>query len=89
MTEATETYEEQIVELDERDSNGIRVTLVWNRTTDTLSVLVRDERSAQSFALEIENGDDAHDIYNHPFASAAFRGLDDQPVSEMKCATCS
>lgn len=73
MTTATLTYEEHYVELDERESNGIRVTLVWDRATDTLSVLVWDERTQQSFTLEVRENDDAYDVFNHPFAYAAFR----------------
>jgi hypothetical protein len=95
MTTALETHEEQIVELDERESNGIRVTLVWNRVTDTLAVLVWDERTAQSFALEVEKGEDAYDVFNHPFAYAAFRRLDndepetiDEDRSLVSCSGC-
>jgi hypothetical protein len=80
MATATHTYEEQYVELDERESNGIRVTLVWDRATDTLSVLVWDERTEQSFTLEVRKNDDAYDVFNHPFAYAAFRG-EDAPVA--------
>jgi hypothetical protein len=87
MTTATHTSKDQIVELDERESNGIRVTLVWDRATDMLSVLVWDERTAESFALEIAEGDDAYDIFNHPFAYVAFREVDcDAALTEP--ATC-
>ena len=88
MATAIDTYEEQIVELDERESNGVRVTLVWNRSTDTLSVLVWDERTLESFALEIETGEDAYDIFHHPFAHVAFRGLDHDGIPAGDCVTC-
>jgi hypothetical protein len=95
MTTAVDTHEEQIVELDERESNGIRVTLVWNRFEDTLSVLVWDERTSQSLVLEVEKGKDAYDVFNHPFAYAAFRGLADKTPeaidddrSLVSCAGC-
>ena len=80
MTTAPDTYA-QLIELDERESNGIRVTLVWNRATDMLSVLVWDERAEHSFTLEVDPGDDAYDVFNHPFAHAAFRGLDHEVAS--------
>ena len=86
MTTAVDTHEVQIVDLDERESNGIRVTLVWNRATDTLSALVWDERTSQSFTLEIEKGEDAYDVFNHPFAYAAFRGLDNDVPSAVEYA---
>jgi len=86
MTTAPDTYE-QLIELDERESNGIRVTLVWNRASDTLSVLVWDEQTAQSFTLEVSEDDSAYDVFNHPFAYAAFRGLDDEATSVREYAT--
>ena len=87
MTTLADTELDRIVELDERESNGIRVTLVWNRETDTLSVLVRDERTSQSLALDIADDDDAYDVFDHPFAYAAFRSLDSAP--DGACAACA
>ena len=75
MTVMIETSLDRIVELDERESNSIRVTLVWNRETDTLAVLVWDERTEQSLTIEIEPEDAAYDVFNHPFAYAAFRDV--------------
>lgn len=88
MTTLTD-IREQIVELDERESNGIRVTLAWNREADVLLVLVWDERTEESFALEVEQGEDAYDVFNHPFAYAAFRGIDRNLSSVTECVTCS
>ncbi len=82
MTTITDIHVDRFVELDERESNGIRVTLVFDRETQTASVLVWDERTAQSLAIEIEEGDDVYDIFDHPFAYAAFRTVDEQlPVA--------
>ena len=70
---ATDIQLGTVVELDERESNGIRVTLAWDRSKDTASVLVWDERAEQSFAIELQEGDDVYDVFNHPFAYAARR----------------
>lgn len=78
MTTMTDIHLERFVELDERESNGIRVTLVFDRETQTASVLVWDERTAQSIEIEIEEGDDVYDIFHHPFAYAAFRAVDER-----------
>jgi hypothetical protein len=78
MTTMTDIHVERFVELDERESNGIRVTLVFDRETQTASVLVWDERTAQSLEIEIQETDDVYDIFNHPFAYAAFRSVDEQ-----------
>ena len=75
MTTTTDILDAQILELDERENDGIRVTLVWNRQTGALKVLVSDERTLESFALDVSEGDDARDVFDHPFAYAAFRGL--------------
>jgi hypothetical protein len=83
MTTMADTLVERFVELDERESNGIRVTLVFDRETKTASVLVWDERTAQSLAIEIEAGDDVYDVFHHPFAYAAFRSID-EPVVEQR-----
>ncbi len=61
-------------ELDHRNSNGIDVTLSWSPATDTLYVTVLDE-AGDPFELVVEPHE-ALDVFHHPFAHAAFRGLD-------------
>lgn len=77
MTTIADIDLERFVELDERESNGIRVTLVFDRATQTASVLVWDERTAESLAIEIREHDDVYDVFHHPFAYAAFRSADE------------
>jgi hypothetical protein len=71
--------ETQYEELSSRESNGIRVSLVWNRADDTVKVSVYDARSDSSFDLDVGN-DPPLEVYNHPFAYAAFRGVDCAPA---------
>jgi hypothetical protein len=61
-------------ELAHRRVNGIDVTLWWSPGDDTLAVTVLDE-DGDSFELVVEP-DEAMDVYEHPYAYAAFRGLD-------------
>jgi hypothetical protein len=61
-------------ELDHRHSNGIDVTLAWSVTTDLLFVTVHDD-AGDSFELVVE-AHEALDAFHHPYAYAAFRGLD-------------
>jgi hypothetical protein len=61
-------------ELDHRSSNGIDVTLSWSPVTDALYVTVLDE-AGDPFELVVE-AHEAMDAFHHPFAYAAFRGLD-------------
>jgi hypothetical protein len=60
-------------ELAYRSSNGIDVFLLWNPANDTLAVLVIDE-NAESFELDV-TASEALDVFDHPYAYAAFRGL--------------
>ena len=59
-------------ELAYRSSNGIDVFLLWSPADDSLAVLVIDE-NADSFELVV-TASEAMDAFDHPYASAAFRG---------------
>jgi hypothetical protein len=61
-------------ELDHRHANGIDVTLSWSPATNGLFVTVLDE-AGDDFELVVESHE-ALDAFRHPFAYAAYRGLD-------------
>jgi hypothetical protein len=63
-------------ELAHRSADGIDVTLLWTSATDTLSVVVRDCRTNDAFELALDSTDDALDVFHHPYAYAAWRGID-------------
>jgi hypothetical protein len=54
-------------ELDTRRSGSIEVALVWNRRTNGLTIVVRDDAdgSEQRVAVDAEH---ALDCFHHPFA---------------------
>jgi hypothetical protein len=54
-------------ELDSRRSGSFEVALVWNRRTNGLTVVVRDDvdGSEQRVTVDAEH---ALDIFHHPFA---------------------
>lgn len=60
-------------ELAHRSSNGIEVVLLWHPADDALAVVVNDD-NADSFELVVDPAE-ALDVFHHPFAYAAFRGL--------------
>jgi hypothetical protein len=62
-------------ELAHRESGGIRVSLLWSRADDTLSVRVRDDLNEADFELSVGNASPL-DVFHHPFAYAAYRGID-------------
>ena len=54
-------------ELDHRNSDGIDVRLLWNSRTNRVSIAVEDERSGETFVLDVA-GADARDAFKHPYA---------------------
>jgi hypothetical protein len=60
-------------ELGHRSSNGIDVYLLWSPATDSLAVLVDDVRGS-SFELVVDAAE-ALEVFEHPYAYAAYRGL--------------
>ena len=63
-------------ELISRESNGITVTLLWSRATNLVTVAVADAASDDYFELVLDEHEPALDVFNHPFAHAAARGLE-------------
>ena len=69
-------------ELAYRANHGVEVVLVWHQNTDGLTVAVSDARCGAYFELAAAP-DQALDVFNHPYAHAAFRGLPytDEPLA--------
>ena len=57
-------------ELAHRTTNGIDVTLLWTRSTNTVAVAVIDTHSGEELEFEVD-GRFALDTFNHPYAHAA------------------
>jgi hypothetical protein len=64
------------VVLASRKNAGIRVTLLWAGDTSTIAVLVRDNITNDQFELLVEPEANPIDVYEHPYAHAAWRGID-------------
>ncbi len=60
-------------ELDRRADAGLDVALLWSRGTGSLIVAVKDTSTGERFELKVA-GEDALEVFNHPFAHAARRG---------------
>jgi hypothetical protein len=65
----------QRAELAVRDQNGVAVTLFWLRGTNVTVVSVLDKRNGEGFELVLESADQPLDVFHHPYAYAAARGL--------------
>ncbi len=61
-------------ELAYRAADGVEVVLFWHQHTDELTVAVSDARIGAYFELDAAP-EQALDVFNHPYAHAAFRGL--------------
>jgi hypothetical protein len=64
-------------ELAHRANDGVAVTLLWSAPDNRLIVQVSDAKSGDFLELEA-NSDKALDVFYHPYAYAAFRGIDYQ-----------
>jgi hypothetical protein len=70
-------------ELAHRVNDGLEVILFWHERTDELIVTISDEPSGAYFELAAAP-EQALDVFNHPYAHAAFRGL---PYAEKSLAS--
>jgi hypothetical protein len=68
-----------VCELASRTSGGIEVTLLWNRRSDELRVCVTDSHAGTYFEVHAEH-DKALDVFHHPYAYAAARGITVEPA---------
>ena len=69
-------------ELTRRESNGIAVALLWRRADDRVKVTVSDETTETRFEIDVADASPM-DVFHHPYAYAAFRGIDAEPAAEL------
>jgi len=55
-------------ELDHRANDGIDVWLLWRSTDGRLLVAVADAERDEGFMLDVEDGQNALDVFHHPYA---------------------
>ena len=73
---STATTHTDTSELDYRTADGVEVALLWHAGGNFLSVVVSDARIGELFELVLDERDDAMDVFHHPYAYAAHRGLE-------------
>ncbi len=74
------------VVLASRRNAGIRVALLWAADTNTIAVLVRDDSTSEQFELLVEPQTNPIDVYEHPYAYAAWRGIDYRTTNARQAA---
>jgi hypothetical protein len=70
------TDHSNLAELSSRSANGLDVALLWRRTDNTAIVAVVDHDVGEAFQLDVRESDSALDMFHHPYAYAAHRGID-------------
>lgn len=73
------TFGPSRMELAARESNGVSVRLLWTRETDTATVTVADAANGDYFELVLDQDESPLDVFHHPYAHAAARGLEFRP----------
>jgi hypothetical protein len=66
---------EPMLELASRRSGPLQVALMWNRERNLLAVSVEDQATGDRFELVVDDSN-ALDVYYHPYAYAALRGVE-------------
>jgi hypothetical protein len=74
------------VVLAKRKNAGVQVTLLWAEDTNAVAVLVRDHGTDDQFELSVEPGANALDAFEHPYAYAAWRGVDYRIADRRRAA---
>jgi hypothetical protein len=59
-----------IRELDSREGDGLHVRLWWDQNDGSVWVSVLDTRSGDALRIEVRAGQQALDVFHHPFAYA-------------------
>ena len=63
-------------ELHSRLNDGIHVRLLWDGDDEQLVVSVTDIRTGGAFCLEVREGEKGMEVFHHPYAYAAWHGVD-------------
>ena len=63
-------------ELHSRTNDGIQVRLLWGPDDGRVAVTVADTKTGDRFAFDVPEPDFALHAFQHPFAYAAWHGID-------------
>jgi hypothetical protein len=63
-------------ELHSRVTDGIQVRMLWNERDGRVTVTVADDKTGDAFVVEVLAGERAMDVFHHPYAYAAWHGIE-------------
>jgi len=67
---------ETLRELDHRTNDRIDVWLLWREQDDRVLVSVADDKTGDRFTIEVRDGERPLDVFHHPYAYAAWHGVE-------------
>jgi hypothetical protein len=67
---------ESLHELDRRARDGVDVALLGRKRDNGILVSVADAKTGGAFQLEVRDDEQPLDVFHHPYAYAALRGID-------------
>lgn len=70
-------------ELHSRMNDGIHVCMLWDEGDGQLAVSVTDIRTGGAFCLEVRDGENAMEVFHHPYAYAAWHGVETGTQSKL------
>jgi hypothetical protein len=77
-------------ELHSRTNHGIQVDLLWCERKRRALVAVTDTKSGAAFSVPVGDDERALDVFHHPYAYAASRGVDTSaPAAQVNANTVS
>ena len=71
------------IELDSRTTDGIEVRLLWHRVENRTTVTASDMRSGEVLEIAVRDHERALDVFHHPYAYAAFHGVEPRPETRQ------
>jgi hypothetical protein len=66
----------RMIELASRENGSLHVVLLWKEQTELCTVSVDDSSTGDRFELVVDQSARPLDIYYHPYAYAALRGVE-------------
>jgi hypothetical protein len=77
---------ENLRELDHRTSDMIDVWLLWRENDNAVLVSVADDKTGDRFRIEVRDGERPLDVFNHPYAYAAWHGIETNATPRRQLA---
>jgi len=72
----------QLREVDSRTTDGIEVRMLWSEHDRRVIVAVHDAKTGHAFSLVVGERDSAAHVFAHPYAHAAWRGIQPRPAHD-------